>query len=189
MKEGALEGLARARSFDEAWATMEALGYQYGEDALEQVRLGWEVAQAAMRPREDLRDHFAGLALAGIVSTTDKPLPPERAAMFAYAYADAMLKVRAQTETCPTHSAGPEADDGPTPILGRLYRVHREGPSPRPPGYSKPIVEKGFIGVATVVDTARRLVSLAPTDHLGVRPRIDVADAVAPFDDVKEYIV
>lgn len=33
-----------AESFEEAWAAMEAQGYRYGEDALEQVRFGWELA-------------------------------------------------------------------------------------------------------------------------------------------------
>ena len=32
-------------SFEEAWAEMEARGYQYGEDALEQVRFGWDLAR------------------------------------------------------------------------------------------------------------------------------------------------
>ncbi len=32
-------------SFEEAWKSKEAEGYQYGEDALEQVRFGWELAQ------------------------------------------------------------------------------------------------------------------------------------------------
>lgn len=30
-------------TFDEAWKRMEAKGYQYGGDALEQVRFGWEL--------------------------------------------------------------------------------------------------------------------------------------------------
>lgn len=30
-------------NFDEAWRTMEAKGYRYGRDALEQVRFGWEL--------------------------------------------------------------------------------------------------------------------------------------------------
>lgn len=30
-------------SFEAAWAQMEAKGYKYGRDALEQVRLGWEL--------------------------------------------------------------------------------------------------------------------------------------------------
>ncbi len=34
-----------ARTFDQVWASMKALGYQYGEVALEDVRLGWELAQ------------------------------------------------------------------------------------------------------------------------------------------------
>jgi hypothetical protein len=31
-------------NFERAWKKMEERGYQYGEDALEQVRLGWEMA-------------------------------------------------------------------------------------------------------------------------------------------------
>ncbi len=33
-----------AESFEQAWGRMKARGYQYGEDALEQVRFGWELA-------------------------------------------------------------------------------------------------------------------------------------------------
>ena len=33
-------------TFAEAWAAKEAEGYQYGDDALEQVRFGWEIRQA-----------------------------------------------------------------------------------------------------------------------------------------------
>lgn len=32
-------------AFEQAWALKEAEGYQYGEDALEQVRMGWEMAK------------------------------------------------------------------------------------------------------------------------------------------------
>lgn len=32
-------------TFEETWAKMEAKGYQYGSDALEQVRFGWELAK------------------------------------------------------------------------------------------------------------------------------------------------
>lgn len=32
-------------SFDEAWKLKEAKGFRYGRDALEQVRMGWEMAQ------------------------------------------------------------------------------------------------------------------------------------------------
>lgn len=35
-----------AGSFEEVWVEMERKGYQYGRDALEQVRLGWEMAKA-----------------------------------------------------------------------------------------------------------------------------------------------
>ena len=35
------------KTFEEAWADKEAEGYQYGRDALEQVRFGWELALAA----------------------------------------------------------------------------------------------------------------------------------------------
>lgn len=33
------------QTFEQAWAHKEAEGYQYGEDALEQVRMGWEMAK------------------------------------------------------------------------------------------------------------------------------------------------
>jgi hypothetical protein len=33
------------QTFEQAWALKEAEGYQYGEDALEQVRMGWEMAK------------------------------------------------------------------------------------------------------------------------------------------------
>ncbi len=42
-----LDGLLAAndRSFDEVWAEKEQQGYRYGQDALEQVRFGWGIAQ------------------------------------------------------------------------------------------------------------------------------------------------
>jgi hypothetical protein len=33
------------QTFEEAWAKKEAEGYQYGPDAMEQVRFGWEIAK------------------------------------------------------------------------------------------------------------------------------------------------
>lgn len=39
---------ARSMTFAQAWAKMRAKGYQYGEDALEQVRMGWDLAQDAL---------------------------------------------------------------------------------------------------------------------------------------------
>jgi hypothetical protein len=35
------------KTFEEAWAEKVAAGYQYGEDALEQVRFGWEMRAAS----------------------------------------------------------------------------------------------------------------------------------------------
>lgn len=35
--------LLRKTAFDRVWAIKEAEGYQYGEDALEQVRFGWDL--------------------------------------------------------------------------------------------------------------------------------------------------
>lgn len=35
------------KTFEEAWSEKEAAGYQYGANALEQVRLGWEMRAAA----------------------------------------------------------------------------------------------------------------------------------------------
>jgi hypothetical protein len=32
------------KTFKEAWKTKEQEGYQYGEDALEQVQVGWDLA-------------------------------------------------------------------------------------------------------------------------------------------------
>jgi hypothetical protein len=32
------------KTFQQAWSDMEAKGYRYGEDALEQVRFGWNLA-------------------------------------------------------------------------------------------------------------------------------------------------
>ncbi|WP_257556494.1 hypothetical protein [Sphingobium sp. CFD-2] len=47
--EGESATVSRDRpSFEQVWATKEAEGYQYGEDALEQVRFGWELAVAAL---------------------------------------------------------------------------------------------------------------------------------------------
>lgn len=40
-------------TFEEAWAAKEREGYQYGEDALEQVRFGWELARTMAPQRED----------------------------------------------------------------------------------------------------------------------------------------
>lgn len=33
------------KTFEQAWAEKEAEGYQYGRDALEQVRFGWELRE------------------------------------------------------------------------------------------------------------------------------------------------
>lgn len=49
-------------TFEEAWKRKEAEGYQYGADALEQVRFGWE-----------LREYHAALE-AGLHSARTKPL-------------------------------------------------------------------------------------------------------------------
>lgn len=39
-------------TFEQAWALKEAEGYQYGPDALEQVRFGWEIAVSTLTPRQ-----------------------------------------------------------------------------------------------------------------------------------------
>jgi hypothetical protein len=39
------------KTFDQVWETKIAEGYQYGEDALEQVRFGFELAQLEQRTR------------------------------------------------------------------------------------------------------------------------------------------
>lgn len=36
---------ASEQTFEEAWAEFEAAGFQYGEDALDNVRLGFEIAR------------------------------------------------------------------------------------------------------------------------------------------------
>lgn len=45
-------------TFDRAWAVKEAQGYDYGEDALEQVRLGWEMALEAAAQHLEQSDEF-----------------------------------------------------------------------------------------------------------------------------------
>lgn len=39
---------AREAEFRAAWARMEAAGYRYGRDALEQVRMGWRLARGEL---------------------------------------------------------------------------------------------------------------------------------------------
>lgn len=39
-------------TFDEAWSEKEAAGYQYGRDALEQVRFGWEIRESYIASRK-----------------------------------------------------------------------------------------------------------------------------------------
>jgi hypothetical protein len=46
----------RNEAFRAAWAEMEASGYQYGTDALEQVRLGWDMAMRRLSALESERD-------------------------------------------------------------------------------------------------------------------------------------
>lgn len=38
-----LSKLRQTKTFEEAWAEKEAEGYEYGEDALEHVRFGWDL--------------------------------------------------------------------------------------------------------------------------------------------------
>jgi hypothetical protein len=38
------------KTFEEAWAEKEKEGYQYGRDALEQVRFGWEIREQCEKP-------------------------------------------------------------------------------------------------------------------------------------------
>ena len=40
-----------AVTFEDAWAEKEEIGFHYGEDALENVRLGWDMARAAFNAR------------------------------------------------------------------------------------------------------------------------------------------
>lgn len=45
---------AKVMTFEEAWKQKEAKGYQYGKDALEQVRFGWDIAvEAGAVPTKD----------------------------------------------------------------------------------------------------------------------------------------
>jgi len=46
-----LDGLEHVTTFEEAWSKMEAKGYKYGRDALEQVRLGWDMRTRSMSAR------------------------------------------------------------------------------------------------------------------------------------------
>lgn len=39
-------------SFDEAWRVRKAAGYQYGEDALDNARAGYELAREMLSPRK-----------------------------------------------------------------------------------------------------------------------------------------
>jgi hypothetical protein len=48
------------KTFEEVWAEMESQGYQYGDDALEQVRLGWNLAL------EVAAVHLLGAAVAAL---------------------------------------------------------------------------------------------------------------------------
>ena len=42
--------------------------------------------------QEELRDHFAGLAMAALITSRDRNLTPDFIAKQSYEYADAMLK-------------------------------------------------------------------------------------------------
>ncbi len=44
------------------------------------------------KPQEGLRDHFAGLAMAALITSRDCNLTPDFIAKQSYEYADAMLK-------------------------------------------------------------------------------------------------
>jgi hypothetical protein len=43
-----------AKTFEQAWAKKQAEGYQYGKEALDNVRFGWEIAYEVLA--EELRD-------------------------------------------------------------------------------------------------------------------------------------
>lgn len=43
-----------APSFKEAWKQKESEGYQYGRDALEQVRFGWDIREAYAEPQPEI---------------------------------------------------------------------------------------------------------------------------------------
>lgn len=42
-------------TFEEAWAEKEREGYQYGEDTLEQVRLGWEMRASIKKEKKNIQ--------------------------------------------------------------------------------------------------------------------------------------
>lgn len=44
-----MEKQREVMSFEEAWAEKEAAGYQYGQDALENVHFGWEIRDAIQK--------------------------------------------------------------------------------------------------------------------------------------------
>lgn len=49
-------------TFEEAWAQKEAQGYLYGRDALEQVKLGWQMAVDALAPFLAQAGHYQSLS-------------------------------------------------------------------------------------------------------------------------------
>lgn len=65
---------AAAPSFDDAWRVKEAEGYQYGHDALEQVRFGWELreAYAAAPPIARLDPELAQAAIRAASPSTEQ---------------------------------------------------------------------------------------------------------------------
>lgn len=54
---------AKPKTFEEAWAEKERMGFQYGPDALEHVRFGWELHElhSAEAIRRDERERIAAL--------------------------------------------------------------------------------------------------------------------------------
>lgn len=46
------------RTFEQDWSIMAGQGYQYGEDALEQVRMGWELRANAISLNERIRQVY-----------------------------------------------------------------------------------------------------------------------------------
>lgn len=53
---------APSKSFEETWSTMEAMGYEYGNEALEQVRFGWELANHKKPNSESINILVSGIS-------------------------------------------------------------------------------------------------------------------------------
>lgn len=73
---------ASTATFEQAWAVKEKEGYQYGEDALEQVRFGWELRAQQPETLKTFPPHVTE-------SITEEDITPEDRAIVAAFYKDA----------------------------------------------------------------------------------------------------